>query len=144
MIRVICVKLFFRSIAPRPSRSPAEKSRPYRLPKTTANPAPNGRPLSQSRWTTSANRCSTDRTVHGCVDFNIAGREKTLAAASLLVTRARPQKRFQAAFRRGKQRLYSAHVNVPRHQKGRMILVPCFGGPSIRVRRKSRARRHSY
>jgi len=51
MIRDICVKLFFRSIAPRPSRSPAEKSRSYRLPKTTANPAPNGRPLSQSRWT---------------------------------------------------------------------------------------------
>src|SRR5882672_764207 len=78
MIRVICVKLFFRSIAPRPSRSPAEKSRSYRLPKTTANPAPNGRPLSQSRWTSSAHRCSTDRTVHGKLEIEFTGPDKLL------------------------------------------------------------------
>ena len=72
----------------------------------------------------SANRCSTDRTVHGCVDFNIAGREKTLAVARLLraVTRARPQKRFQA-FRRGKQRLYGARANVPRHHTPLQSLI---------------------
>ncbi len=43
-----------------------------------ANPAPNGRPLSQSRWTSSANRCSTDRTVHGKLEIEFTGPDKLL------------------------------------------------------------------